>query len=107
MGILGAVGGWLAVRSMYPAGEVNYVNYCLLRTGLNIDDVEALIGPYRNERIVDVSTGRPSEIPDDLDGEHELTWYDTRKGVLFCNSIHLTFSDGRLIKKRWRQPPMS
>ena len=92
--IIAALLLWGVLRFNFPPGEVNYLNYLLLRPGCSIEEVERVIGPFNDPREIDFLTGTPVIRPTNEKGVVKCIWFD-KPGLTWNRQISITFVDGR------------
>ena len=97
--ILAALATWLLLRSIFPAGEVNYLNYRLLKRASSIEEVERVIGPFDDNQI-DAFTHAPVIRPTNENGVVTCVWSEKSR-ELGATRIHITFVDGRATEFRY------
>jgi len=99
-----AGGIWVTLRQYFPPGEVNYLNYVLLRPGSSIEEVERVIGPFNDPRGEDAFTGEAIIRPSNEKGVVNCIWFDKKGPIGGDNRIYITFIDGRAMKFRYVGP---
>jgi hypothetical protein len=91
--LIGSLVAWMFLRTKYPSGEVNYLNYLLLKRGSSLEEVERVIGPFDDSRIIDINTGQAIVRPGKSTGVVKCIWFD-KNGIFGNTKIYITFVDG-------------